>query len=59
MKKFEWLNDYTLDSVSWTECPPRFRIQQGGTAYTFTRQEVEDIYPHMGAFLQDTDRAND
>lgn len=54
MRKHVWLDEHTLDSVSWTTEGKYLRVNLKDKYLLLDRKLAEELYWQLGFFLQDT-----
>ena len=55
MRRYVFLNDYTLDAIAWDRSTGTARLYLGEHVLTVNRPTAETIAIQLGYFLQDTD----
>lgn len=55
MRRHVWLDEYTLDSVTWDQTSQTVRVQLKDSYILLNRPTAEKIAIQLGYFLQDTD----
>ena len=56
MRKHIWLDEYTLDSVSWDDSASYVKLQIKDKYMLIHRSMAEKLVAQLSFFLQDTDR---